>query len=147
MNESKKPAHWPPDSDLKVKPVVVVGVTLLLATALVAAAVWWLSLAMRTKLEAQDPAPPVLLEAQSDYAPPAPNLETDPAALLETLRAEESELLDTYGWVDEAAGVVRVPIERGMELLLETRPDGLAFGEPTAPADEAAAEVTVGGVE
>ena len=49
--------------------------------------------------------------------PPAPRLQTDPIADLETLRAEESRLLGSYGWVDRAQGTVRIPIERAMELL------------------------------
>lgn len=140
MTESKKPAHWPPDSELNAKAVVVVGVALLLSTALAAAVVWWLSLALRDDLEAQDPPPPVMLEAQSPYEPPTPRLEIDPAVQLHALRAEEDEILGSYGWIDETAGVVRVPIERAMELLLETHADGRAFVETSAAGDESAAE-------
>jgi CBS domain-containing protein len=43
------------------------------------------------------------------------------------LRAIEFEQLSTYGWVDEGAGVVRIPIDRAMELIAEqnlpARPD------------------------
>jgi hypothetical protein len=35
------------------------------------------------------------------------------------VRAEEQEKLSSYGWVEPNAGVVRIPVERAMELLAE----------------------------
>ncbi len=32
------------------------------------------------------------------------------------LRAYEEEMLSTYGWIDETNGVVRIPIDRAIEL-------------------------------
>lgn len=36
------------------------------------------------------------------------------------LRAQEDAWLSSYGWIDEAAGTVHIPIERAMELMLES---------------------------
>ena len=36
-----------------------------------------------------------------------------------TLRAEQQELLGSHGWIDEENGVVRIPVERAMSLLVE----------------------------
>ena len=41
------------------------------------------------------------------------------AALLRDLRARETEAATTYGWVDQPKGIVRVPIERAMQLTIE----------------------------
>jgi hypothetical protein len=38
------------------------------------------------------------------------------AARLSKLRADEASLADRYSWVDQDKGIVRLPIERGMEL-------------------------------
>jgi hypothetical protein len=38
---------------------------------------------------------------------------------LEHLRQHEDNLLNNYGWVDPKAGVVRVPIDRAMDLVLQ----------------------------
>lgn len=38
--------------------------------------------------------------------------------ILKELRAHDSELLNTYGWVDQGAGTVRLPIERAMDVTL-----------------------------
>ena len=40
-----------------------------------------------------------------------------PAEAMAALRASETERLTTYGWVDQAAGIVRLPIDRAMDLI------------------------------
>jgi hypothetical protein len=42
------------------------------------------------------------------------------AAKLQELRNHEQADLTTYGWIDEKAGVVRLPIDRAMELTLQS---------------------------
>lgn len=39
--------------------------------------------------------------------------------LLRTHREQSVKDLTTYGWIDEEAGIVRIPIERAMEFTLE----------------------------
>ena len=60
---------------------------------------------------------------------------------LKKFRDEEEHLLTTYGWVDQNNSVVRLPIDRAKELLLQrgftVRP-GAPAGEAKAPAGEAA---------
>jgi hypothetical protein len=51
--------------------------------------------------------------------PPEPRLEIEPQAHLTRLRAEDDEVLHSYGWVDKGNGIVRIPIERAMALLVE----------------------------
>ena len=51
--------------------------------------------------------------------PPEPRLEIDAPANLARLRAEEDVKLTTYGWVDRPAGVVRIPIDRAINRMLE----------------------------
>jgi hypothetical protein len=46
------------------------------------------------------------------------------------MQAEENAALTTYGWVDRDAGIVRMPIERAMEILVER---GLPPPKPMAP--------------
>jgi hypothetical protein len=58
-------------------------------------------------------------ESQVKPLPHAPRLSGEPGRELAELRAREDELLGSYAWVDRDADVVRVPIERAMELLVE----------------------------
>lgn len=48
---------------------------------------------------------------------PLPREQPAPLADLQTLRAQEEAELNSYGWIDKTAGVVRIPIDRAIELL------------------------------
>jgi hypothetical protein len=50
---------------------------------------------------------------------PEPRLQELPAQDLAEFNARQQAALHSYGWVEPAAGVVRIPIERAMELTLE----------------------------
>ena len=50
---------------------------------------------------------------------PPPRLEILRSEALLEVRGREELLLNTYGWVDQKAGVVRIPIERAIDLLVE----------------------------
>jgi len=52
-----------------------------------------------------------------------------PNPKLRDLRARESEILNSYGWVDQQQGVVRIPIERAMERMVEEARAGDGGGE------------------
>ena len=41
------------------------------------------------------------------------------AAKLQELRAGEQTELTTYGWIDQKSGVIRLPIDRAMELTVQ----------------------------
>ena len=68
--------------------------------------------------------------------PPAPQLEETPALDLEREQAAEQELLHTYGWIDKQAGVVRLPIDRAIDLMAQR-------GLPSRPAAPLASSVSV----
>jgi hypothetical protein len=48
-----------------------------------------------------------------------PRLQLRPPEDLNNFRASEETALKTYGWIDRTAGVVRIPIDRAMDLVLE----------------------------
>src|ERR1700733_6282382 len=47
---------------------------------------------------------------------PQPRLETDERREINDFREHEEETLNSYGWVDQQAGVMRIPIDRAMQL-------------------------------
>ncbi|MGH9497773.1 MAG: hypothetical protein ACRD3L_01385 [Terriglobales bacterium] len=57
---------------------------------------------------------------------PNPRLEEDERGELKTVLLDQEQKLNSYGWVDEKAGVARIPIERAMQLVAER-------GLPTTP--------------
>jgi hypothetical protein len=80
--------------------------------------------------QAQEPAlNPLVTDAPEDtrHVPkdypqsafPNPRLEDDERGQLNGVRLKEENTLNSYGWVDQNAGVVRIPIERAMDLIAE----------------------------
>lgn len=101
----------------------------------------------RDKAE-QPPVNPLITSAPGDtlhIAPgypqrvfPNPKLEEDERGQLNGILLNEEQILYSYGWVDQKAGTVRIPIERAMELIaqrgLPVRPEGAVGESPAAGA-------------
>jgi hypothetical protein len=68
--------------------------------------------------------------------PPPPVLLTDEPDNLANFRASEDTILTTYGWMDKNAGVVRIPIDRAKQLLLERGFPARTQGTPAAAANK-----------
>jgi hypothetical protein len=49
----------------------------------------------------------------------APMLETDERTQLRGFLMDQEDQLNSYGWIDQKAGVAHIPIERAMDLLVE----------------------------
>jgi hypothetical protein len=90
---------------------------------------------------AEGPVPPLLDRNMGSRVPPMPRLQTVPIGDLQRYRQVQNERLRSYGWVDRAAGVAHIPIERAMDLMAE-RADSIANPEaaPAAAAQTAPAE-------
>ena len=50
---------------------------------------------------------------------PSPQLLPNEPKNLGAFRADEQKTLNSYGWVDQQKGVVRIPVEQAMDLLLK----------------------------
>ena len=59
--------------------------------------------------------------------PPEPRIQANPAADMRMLREQEDAVLGSYGWVDRQAGVVRIPVDQAMKLVVE---QGLPVRQP-----------------
>ena len=77
--------------------------------------------------------PPASPFADTRPLPPAPRLQVAPARDWHQLHASENEILDSYTWVDRQAGIVRIPINRAMDLLAER---GLPARSAALPKEE-----------
>jgi hypothetical protein len=51
--------------------------------------------------------------------PPPPRVQPNPGADLQNYYQSQQNLLNGYGWIDRQNGIVRLPIDRAMELLLQ----------------------------
>jgi hypothetical protein len=119
------------ERDVQLRPLIVSGMGLAILAGLSLFATWLLFdyfAARRARLEVT---PSPVFEARQP--PPEPRLEVSPQQDLRQMRAAETALLHSYGWVDRQAGIVRIPIERAIELLAErglpARREGQGVGE------------------
>jgi hypothetical protein len=55
--------------------------------------------------------------AREREAMPQPRLQIEPHKELREMRAGEDAALNSYGWVDRDAGIVRIPVDRAMDVL------------------------------
>jgi hypothetical protein len=53
------------------------------------------------------------------HAAGSPALQANPAADLRAMRLAEEATLHSYGWIDRDRGVIRIPIERAIDLTLD----------------------------
>ena len=126
--------------DANPSSLVHFGVGLALTLVVVWAGMFWL---MRYFSRVQDTGPPATPFEQltESRRPPLPRLQVEPVEDLQAVRTQQSRLLDanSYAWVDRSRGIVRIPIERAMDLILErgglpARTDAHAASGPGAPA-------------
>jgi hypothetical protein len=65
------------------------------------------------------PAAPQSLMSNPAAIPPEPRLQVDGTAQIKNLRQREEHILNSYAWVDQKSGTVRIPIDRAMDKLVQ----------------------------
>jgi hypothetical protein len=60
---------------------------------------------------------PIPQLARERESMPGMRLQVDPQDELRQMWAAEDATLNSYGWVDKDAGIVRIPVDRAMEIL------------------------------
>lgn len=124
--------------DVSTRVVVVFAISLVVGAVLVHVAIWLVYLyfgaqADRAYAVRQFP----LAAVGAPPQPPAPRLQTQPREELKAMRAAEAQRLNGYGWVNPAAGVAHIPIDRAMQLTLQqglpARPDAAAYQPESRP--------------
>jgi hypothetical protein len=107
------------ESDINVRAILGTGAALIVLAVVIGAVVWAL-FAFLSNREAQGAMTEFpLASGQAQRLPPEPRLQTDPREDLRALRQSEDNALQSYGWIDKDAGVVRIPIDQAMKLTLE----------------------------
>lgn len=125
-------------------PVIVRAAVIVTIVTLVASvAVLGLLNLFGQRADEQDaPNPPLARHEQGRLAP-GPRLQEQPFADVETLHAEERALLTSGAWVDEDAGIARIPVEEAMKIVAEK---GLPSWPPPPPSPGPGASAPSGAV-
>jgi hypothetical protein len=109
-------------SDWNLTWVVGGGIALVISTAIMLLASWWIFKEFQSSAAARQlgtAMPPPI-------APPEPRLQVSPNADWTAMLEKEQATLRSYGWVDRSKGIVRIPIEVEMQLIADR-------GFPTSP--------------
>ena len=104
-------------SDLSAKNIALFGATLVVTLVVVLLISYALFRHFYNVQLSRQSAPSPL-----SYTPeptPEPRLLVNPGQSLKTMRAAEDAILNSYEWVDREQGLVRVPIDRAIEILAE----------------------------
>jgi hypothetical protein len=131
--------------DLQTSSILYFLLTILVATAICMGVLRGIFVYLDHREKAsQPPVSPLITNVPSDtrhIAPgypqsafPNPKLEEDERGQLNGIIINEDNELYSYGWVDEKAGTVHIPIDRAMELLVER---GLPVHPQGAAGDDA----------
>lgn len=78
---------------------------------------------------------------------PMPHLQPDPVADLNKFRIREEQRLNTYGWMDQAQGRIRIPIETAIDIMAASWPAQQQENAATAPASSNQANSSSGAIE
>ena len=126
-----------------VTPRAVIGFLVYLGLAIVVAllVVWWSLSLIESRVARFDRPLSPLRQGMKRPEPPEPRLQgvpghaSDPQQVLREYLSETGKELNSYGWVDEKAGVAHIPIEDAMNLIAE---NGLPIkeGMPVAKTPE-----------
>jgi hypothetical protein len=139
--EQVNPAHLNPPrdherSDVSVRIVLIFAGTMVIsALFIILFAVWLYGFLERYQKGAVPPTMFTSPASPPQELPPAPQLQISPQMDLEQFRAAEEARLNSYGWVDRQNGVVRIPIDRAMDLIAQ---QGLPVANPAAKPAPAA---------
>lgn len=133
IRESEMVGHETSDAEIGL--VVKFAVFLAVVSAIVAVLMVGFHKYLVARQTAANPPQHPMAVGRQDPLPPPPRLQSYPFSDITALRREEDQLLNRYSWVDRNAGIVRIPVERAIELLAER-------GLPHRSAPEAAEETT-----
>jgi hypothetical protein len=117
------------ESDVNVRGIFMFGMWLAAVAAVIHLAIWGVFVLLERRETTQSVQEFPLAAGQELRLPPEPRLQTVPRLDLQALRAREDEQLQSYGWIDRDAGIVRIPIDEAMKLTLQR-------GLPTRPPQE-----------
>lgn len=108
--------HTDIDPSIGYKFAIWLAVAMLMSVGIVYGTFWFMNTGQQAADQAAQKYP---LAVGRQVVPPGPRLQTQPFKDIYLLRQGENERLERYGWMDRAAGVTRIPIERAMELTIE----------------------------
>jgi hypothetical protein len=115
LGESVRRGHE--TTDVPLRPVLWGGLALTVAAIVGHLVLGGFFAFFNSRLAADDPRPAPL--ANREQTPPEPRLQVSPRQDWREMLEQHTHQIESYGWVDQPGGAVRIPIDRAMDLVLE----------------------------
>lgn len=109
--------------DVEVSRILILGIALALTLVAAGVVAWWSFHALSAAQARSEPPPSPLRAGIQPQLPPEPRLqgapghETPAPEELKELEDSGNAALNSYGWVDQKAGIARIPIDEAMKRL------------------------------
>jgi hypothetical protein len=105
-------------SDVNIRTVLTFAAALTVMVAVSAGLMYGLFVVLEKQAEKRDP-PISPVATPANQTPRGPQLLRDEPGNLRKFRQEEAAKLEGYGWMDQGAGIARVPVELAKKLVVE----------------------------
>ncbi|HET6423407.1 MAG TPA: hypothetical protein VFG20_06970 [Planctomycetaceae bacterium] len=103
--------------DVSIRGILALAGAVLASVLIVVAGLWWMWTRFEMQAARSETKPTFTRDEQPRTT--SPHLQETPVRDYVLYRAEQDAAASTYGWVDRNNGVVRLPVDRAMELYLE----------------------------
>jgi hypothetical protein len=124
-------AHERTDADARA--ITRFGIALALIVILSQLMLWWLFDHLSGKEAKLSPHVSALIRAQAPKEPPEPRLQGNPQRDMRKMLEDENAVLNHYGWVDPDRGIVRLPVDRALEIVAQKGLPRFQIMEPKNP--------------
>jgi hypothetical protein len=125
--------------DVNIRALTIAGLIMFAILVLILISMKWMFFYLAKTLPLGPPTTPY---ETARTLPPEPRLQAAPAEDLKTYLNAQQQLLNSYGWVDRGNGIVRIPVDRAMDLILQR---GLPVRQQAPPMDTAEVPTLSGG--
>jgi hypothetical protein len=105
-------------ADIQPHPVLLTGLCIFGATLVIAFATYFFA-SLLTQARRREGAQTQAAAAVARRLPPEPRLQASPSGELQAYREAQMQQLSNYSWVDRDKGVVAIPIQSAMELIIQ----------------------------
>jgi hypothetical protein len=105
-------------SDIDIAGIFKFTVGLIVVAAAVHAVIWFMFVSFEATAAGADVRNPLRV-GDDVRLPPEPRLQVEPRQDLSAYLEREAALLGGYHWIDQSAGVVRIPIDEAMKRVVE----------------------------
>lgn len=107
-------AHEHTDADARA--ITQFGIALTFFLIVSQLLLWWLFSSFSEREQKLSPPVPAIVKMQAPREPPEPRLQPNPQLDMKKMLQEENQILTQYGSVDPDRGIVRIPVERAIDI-------------------------------